>query len=366
MIVSEQPWCLEQIVLQPTTLCDLNCAYCYLPQRKKNLQMPPEVTWRLAEVIPLLDFQSPLGLIWHGGEPLLTGAVRFEKLLDPLRELQRRKQIRHYVQTNGTHINDEWCDLFRRHEIQVGLSIDGPAWTNRQRVDWQGKQAFERIMAGAACLKTHGLEFKVIAVISRDSLRQAKELYAFFRELGCNFLGINVEEKIGAHLNLKVEESEVARFWEEFAQEWCDDPSLEVREFADALYWMNAAIEEKLPKETKFDIFPSIAWNGDIVLLSPELLGATKEIYGGFSVGNILHEDLRDILTCGRNAPYVTDYLRGVDRCRETCQYFSYCRGGQAANKIFELGTADGTETDFCRYSKQRSLDALLKIMERG
>jgi uncharacterized protein len=40
--------------------------------------------------------------------------------------------------------------------------------------------------------------------------------------------------------------------------------------------------------DAKHDPIPTVAWNGDVVLLSPELLGAHSARYGDFIAGNVL------------------------------------------------------------------------------
>jgi uncharacterized protein len=55
----------------------------------------------------------------------------------------------------------------------------------------------------------------------------------------------------------------------------------------------------------------------------------------------------------------------GQERCRASCQYFSICLGGSPANKLFENGSFDSTETLFCRLSKKAVIDVVLGKMER-
>jgi uncharacterized protein len=189
-------------------------------------------------------------------------------------------------------------------------------------------------------------------------------LYGFFRDLGCTSLGINIEEEIGTHQGQELRPEDVARFWSDLFEAWQADLSLEIREFRYVLSWLNAAVEGNLDQPVPTDVFPSIGWNGDVVLLSPELLGATAA-HGDFVVGNVLRDDLSSIIQRGKRAPYVADYLLGMEQCSKTCQYFSYCRGGQAANKLFELGTAAGTETAYCRRSKQQPVESALAALGR-
>ncbi|MCX5346038.1 hypothetical protein [Streptomyces atratus] len=55
-----------------------------------------------------------------------------------------------------------------------------------------------------------------------------------------------------------------------------------------------------------------------------------------------------------------------MTNCREHCDYFAYCRGGQAANKYFETGRLDGTETTYCRTSKINLMEGILRHAERA
>ena len=111
----------------------------------------------------------------------------------------------------------------------------------------------------------------------------------------------------------------------------------------------------------QYDPFPTIGWNGDVTVLSPELAGIESSIYSDFVVGNVLTQSLVDIISASANAEYVKDFFTGVGSCKETCTFFEFCMGGQASNKFFELGTTNGTETTFCRNSKQYPLMALLE-----
>jgi uncharacterized protein len=356
---------LDKIVLQPTTLCNLNCSYCYLPQRKSSSRMSPEITSRLAESIR--DFKQHLTLVWHGGEPLTCGLKHFSDLLQPLIELNRQQTITHSIQTNATLIDDDWCKLFTSHEFHVGVSIDGPIWANRDRVDWQSKESFSRAIKGITLLKQSAIDFHVIAVVSSDSLPRAKEFYDFFCELGCRSVGINIEEREGVNLHREMyDDSRVMQFWKDLFEAWRANPIIRIREFAYLLSWMKAVGTDLIDhSSTKYviDILPTIAWNGDVVLLSPELLGTRSAEYNDFVVGNLKRELLETILTQSMSVKYVSDFLAGVRKCRDSCSYFSFCGGGQASNKFYETGSIDSTETAFCRNSKQRLVHAVLNVL---
>lgn len=189
-----QDFFLGQIVLQPTTACNLNCTYCYLPNRKQALQMSPSVTECLATSITEMNLNYAVPLVWHGGEPLMLGKTRFAKLIEPLEILRVNGKIVHGLQTNGASIDQEWCEFFKKYGFEIGVSIDGPSIQNHNRLDWHGQETFQRTMLGITCLKKFEIPFTCIAVVTNDALDYATEIYQFFRNLGCRSVGINPEE----------------------------------------------------------------------------------------------------------------------------------------------------------------------------
>lgn len=352
---------LKRIVMQPTSLCNLDCIYCYLAHRDENNKMPISVAEKVANSISLSE--SSVRIIWHGGEPLSCGPSYFSELLKPFDVLRKENRVQHSIQTNATLINDEWCDLFKIYDIHIGISVDGPDWANRRRVDWAGKPVFDKVLRGAQFLTDNSIEFSSICVVGTESLSRASELYDFFSKFGCNEVGFNLEEKIGVY-NGSVTDSneEVLRFWEDLYKTWKQNPIISVREITRTLQWIQNPVNP-YRNESILDPFPCVAHNGAVVLLSPEFLDAKSEKYGDFVAGNINNETLSVIISRAEELLYVKDFQQGVATCSSTCEYFDFCRGGQASNKFFELETTNGSETLYCRNSEQRLLKAVLSSL---
>jgi len=57
---------------------------------------------------------------------------------------------------------------------------------------------------------------------------------------------------------------------------------------------------------------------------------------------------------------WIAEYLDGVESCRSSCAYFGFCGGAHAANRYFERGRFNGTETNHCRNSKISLLEGVL------
>jgi uncharacterized protein len=347
------------VVMQPTTLCNLDCSYCYLPMRASDRRMSVEVAAAVATPVNEWARADRFSVVWHGGEPLATGREHFDRLLAPF-----GPAVEHHVQTNATLLDDEWCAFLAERGVRVSVSVDGPRGRNGDRVTRGGRPAFDRIMRGVAALRRHGIPFSALCVVGRPAPGLATELYDFFLDLGCDVLGINVEELEGVNVRTNRHPTEaVTAFWSELVGAWRQDPRIHVREVEWSLRYAAAVLDgtadEVLPRQ--LDPIPTVAYDGSVVLLSPELAGFSDPRYGDFTSGNVLQTPLPSILAgAADSTPWVAEFLDGVEACRATCPYFGFCGGAHAANRYFEHGRFDGTATDHCRNSKICLLEGVL------
>ncbi|WP_051104386.1 cyclophane-forming radical SAM peptide maturase AmcB [Nocardiopsis sp. CNS-639] len=346
----------QSLIVQPTTLCNLNCSYCYLPaaERKTRLEMSVPVAEALAEGISDQG-GDVVDVVWHGGEPLTTQRDRFRALLEPFEPLRHQGRVRHFVQTNATLIDDAWCDFFHCYGFRVGVSIDGPEAVNRSRTDWGNRPSFDRAMRGISRLRAHSIAFSAICVVTVQTVTKPESLLDFFEDLGTTSVGFNIEELEGANDDRQTMPPELVRFfWRKMFDRLDAGSPLRVRE-ADRLlgYLADARAGRKDRRDTVLhDPIPTVGTNGDVVVLSPELLGVKDDRYGDFVIGNVLDQTLASILDRAADTSYVREYTEGVRRCRQACEFFAFCQGGQASNKYFEHGDFTVTETAYCRNSK--------------
>ncbi len=348
------------VIMQPTTLCNLDCSYCYLPHRALDRKMPAAVAETVAATVNEWAGRAErFSVVWHGGEPLAAGRDHLAALMAPFRGVE------HHIQTNATLIDEEWCEFFRTHDVRLGVSVDGPRRLTAQRVLRGGPEAYDRIVRGIEALRRHGLSYAALCVVSDPRPGLAEELYAFFAELGCTVLGINVEEQEGVNRRSNVHDGEAVRtFWAELTAAWRKDPRIELREVEWALRYAGAvlagAADDLLPR--RHDPIPTITADGGVVLLSPELAGFSSDQYGDFTSGSVLERPLHEIVASAAATPsgWIAEYLSGVESCRDGCAYFGFCGGAHAANRYFEQGRFDGTQTHHCRNSKILLLEGVL------
>ena len=132
------------IMVKPVCgLCNLNCTYCYYTAKPQELYGGTEKFMMTDEVLAACTRQyteaMPLrcAFNWQGGEPLLAGKEFFCRAVALQAENHRDGQvITNALQTNGTLLDEQWCEFLAENRFLVGISIDGPPqWHDHFRRD---------------------------------------------------------------------------------------------------------------------------------------------------------------------------------------------------------------------------------------
>jgi uncharacterized protein len=113
-----------------------------------------------------------MSVVLHGGEPLLFGKSRFAHLCRDLRavEADTGTPLALHVTTNGILVDEEWAALFRAFDVQVTVSLDGPADVHDlHRPDLRGRPTHDRVVAGIAQLRALGVEPGLLTVCDPSS-----------------------------------------------------------------------------------------------------------------------------------------------------------------------------------------------------
>lgn len=111
------------LIVKPTHKCNLNCPYCYDKINRINELHGDYMSLKTVEKIAEIFKDNAKQWIWHGGEPLLMGTGFYYKANDII--LSKSKDIEMSVQTNGTLINPDYIELFKKYNLRPGLAFDG-------------------------------------------------------------------------------------------------------------------------------------------------------------------------------------------------------------------------------------------------
>jgi len=185
---------IDTVLVKLASRCNLDCDYCYVYNMGDNTwrSQPKRISLNVVDVLAsqlgeLARSQTDgFAVVFHGGEPLLVGPERFDRICAVIRrELPPSCSI--HLQTNGLLLTEAVVQTCADYDIGVSISIDGPANVHdRHRSDRHGAPSHARAMAGlrrllgykrGACLLTG-----VLAVI--DLRSDPAEVYAFLKSTG--------------------------------------------------------------------------------------------------------------------------------------------------------------------------------------
>ncbi len=172
------------VYFNPTERCNLNCTYCYIPEkmRRKGQHMSRE---KLLAALEILEryFRTtvPKGslpqIIFHGAEPLLNRDAVFAGIAE------YSGRFRFGVQTNATLLDDSAVAFLRDHEVSVGISLDAPTApiADRTRVTWEGRGVYRQVTEAMARLKSYP-SWSVISTVTSENMRHLPKLVEFLHE----------------------------------------------------------------------------------------------------------------------------------------------------------------------------------------
>ncbi|MFP4145249.1 MAG: radical SAM protein [Phycisphaeraceae bacterium] len=183
------------IMIKPVgALCNLDCTYCYyLPTKTiygghEHRMSEATLEQIFASVLP--RFEKDVTIAWQGGEPTLAGLGFFEQAIAFQNRYKRPDQtIKHALQTNGTLLDDRWCEFLGRHGFLVGLSMDGPPRLHdHYRRTNRGTASSGDVHRGLELLQKHKVEYNILAVLNDQNVHYPDEMMGYLLNRGSRWL----------------------------------------------------------------------------------------------------------------------------------------------------------------------------------
>jgi uncharacterized protein len=169
--------------------CNLDCSYCFFLSKE---MLYPGSRSRMAEELLETYIRQHLEahsdpdvtIAWQGGEPTLMGVAFFERSVEFVERYRRPDQrVTYTFQTNGTLIDDEWAAFFKRHDVLIGLSVDGPKRMHDEyRRDKGGQRTFDKVMRALRTLRRHGVEYNILTTLHAANADHPIAVYRFLRD----------------------------------------------------------------------------------------------------------------------------------------------------------------------------------------
>jgi len=367
---------ISLLIIQGTPFCNIDCKYCYLPDRTNKNRLSISTFKQIITRIFESDLvRQDFTIVWHAGEPLVMPLQFYQEATNIIKEYNTsRFKVKQNFQTNGILLTEEWCEFLKENtNVQISLSIDGPEHIhNFQRVNRKGDGTFASVMRAVNLLKSHEITFSVISVITDYTLNFADEYYDFFKELNPVVLGANVEEIENNNFSssLYSKNTTMDRYKEFLSNLYNlyvrDDRSLRIREFQQIENFIlrSNVFKNRLGQQTTPYRIVSVDLHGNYSTLSPELLSMKSIHYGDFIFGNVFNLSFADALKTEKFNRLYNDVLTGMVNCKNSCKYYNVCGGGVPSNKYSEKQSFMVTETNHCKFKYQAPFEIILKKLE--
>ncbi len=363
------------LVLQPTSFCNIDCDYCYLPDRHVKARMSHDTLRKvLANLAEDEAFGGQLEILWHAGEPLTVGIDYYKEARAIIDEtIPRGIRVRQAIQTNATLIDEAWCDFFKENEINVGVSLDGPkVHHDRHRKTRAGAGTFDRVMRAIALLREKGVDFYVISVLAKPALAEAEALLDFAARNGIRRLCFNVEETEGVHVSPTLGDEGTLplarRFYEALLASAEDSrPGAPwIREVYSMMWSVRASVSGPVFSDVNIPFrIVTVDTQGRWSTYCPELMALASAEYGDFRLGNLAAGPISTHSDPAAFRALEAGIKAGVARCRAACEYFAVCGGGRPSNKYSEHRNFDVAETRHCAVAVKALADACVDHLGR-
>lgn len=185
---------LSIMVKPASSACNLRCEYCFYTAvaKKREVFDKGMLSLETSEKMISSAFECSkdfVGFVFQGGEPLIRGIDFYREFVSLVKKYNTSgAEVSFALQTNGTLLNDEWCEFFRENNFLVGVSLDGNEEQNKYRVYPDGSASFGDIMGGIELLKKHNVQFNVLSVLTKNLANTFRDSYKFFKSMGFSYL----------------------------------------------------------------------------------------------------------------------------------------------------------------------------------
>jgi uncharacterized protein len=370
------------VLAKPTgAKCNLQCSYCFFLNKERlypgsRFRMSDEVLETYIRQL-IESHQSPrVTVSWQGGEPTLMGIDFFQKAIGFQEKYQKPGMIfENTLQTNGTLLDDEWCEFFRKHDFLVGISIDGPQpLHDLHRRDKQGRPTFDRVMRGLRLLQKHGVEYNILTTVNRVNADHPLEVYRFLWDEAktswmqfipaierLNDGAVTIFQEGTTVSERSVQPQQFGNFLIKIFDEWVrhDVGTVFVQTFEAAVRnWLG------LPS-SGMCVFDATCGHGLALEHNGDLYACDHFVEPNYLLGNIQQSHMLELVASEQQRTFGRNKLELLPRSCQECEVWFACKGECLKNRFGETPEGEPGLNYLCAGYKAffRHIDRPLKIM---
>ncbi|MDD5528201.1 MAG: radical SAM protein [Patescibacteria group bacterium] len=198
---------VNTLFLLLTDRCNFDCSYCFIRNTMKGSYKFSEMNLETIKMSIELFLKTvsrndrdkfldkkPYSIFFFGGEPLLNHLV-FQESLDYIEKIKSNfpKEIQLNLITNGSVMNDSLIESIKKHNIQVGISLDGRRDVHDlYRKDRRGKGTFDKVLKTIKTLRQAQINVGISCTILEHNVDSMVEFSKWLNdEFGIYSIGFN-------------------------------------------------------------------------------------------------------------------------------------------------------------------------------
>ena len=180
-----------------TDFCNFRCGYCFIENSLNgpSISMSKDLADKVINVlINAAKEVKEYRVTFYGGEPLSNSEIVLH-IIEKLEQASKNKFLISCI-TNGSLLTEDLARKLKQHNVTVGLSLDGWANIDKNRVLVNGKETFYSALRALTLLKEAGVNTGISCTITKQNYRYAEEIVEFFHKLGVRSIGFNLLTRI--------------------------------------------------------------------------------------------------------------------------------------------------------------------------
>ena len=367
----------------PTLRCNSRCVYCQVlskPSEEKGYDMDKQTARKIVEMI-FMSASDRIKIEFQGGEPLLNiNIVEYIIKYSELLRTMHKKQIDFVVCTNLTPANGRMLRFFKKHNVALSTSLDGPRELHNQNRPMRNALnsydiTIDKLQLARSIVGMNNIS--ALMTVTRGSLCQIRTIIDEYVSNGFNSIflrSINPygrAKEYGPNFDYTVED-----FFEAYkdALKYIIELNLRGSFFIEE-YTCLLLARIMTPFATGFVDLQSpagigiggVIYNYDgNVYVSDEgrMLGEMGD--RKFLMGNVLEDTYEEMFNCDLLRSTISEsYLETIPHCR-FCPYVPFC-GADPVRSYTEQGDVVGNKTRSATCKKNRLIMGhLLKLIREN
>ncbi|MFV0255620.1 MAG: radical SAM protein [Erysipelotrichaceae bacterium] len=186
------------VLIKPaSSTCNMTCKYCFYYDVAdhrviSNYGIMSDIVMNklIDRVFAQHREPSIIHFMFQGGEPTLAGIDYFKKFIAVVNDKKTTDHIIKYsIQTNGTLLNKEFIELFKKYNFLVGVSLDGfKSNHDKNRLINKQLESYDLVISNISLLQESGVEFNVLTVLTPDLAKKPKEYFKWIKEYNFRYI----------------------------------------------------------------------------------------------------------------------------------------------------------------------------------